>query len=63
MAKYFNVHLLRNLRPAVILCLSLAALCLGNSASALTRAELYQAKAPLADRSETAQTDGVPSRD
>ena len=57
MSKYFSVHLLRNLRPAVFLCLSLAALCLGNSAPALTRAELYQAKAPLADRSETAQTD------
>jgi hypothetical protein len=57
MSKYFSVYLLRNLRPAAFLCLSLAALCLGNSASALTRAELYQAKAPLADRSETAQTD------
>ena len=57
MSKYFSVYLRRNLRPAVFLCLSWAALCLGNSASALTRAELYQAKAPLADRSETAQTD------
>jgi uncharacterized protein len=57
MSKYFSDHLLRNLRPAVFLCLSLAALGLANSAPALNRAELYQAKAPLADRSETAQTE------
>ena len=56
MSKYFSVHLLRNLRPAVFLCLSLAALCLGDSALALSRAELYQAKTPVADRSEAAQT-------
>jgi hypothetical protein len=56
MSKYFSIHLPRNLRPAVFLCLSLAALCLADSALALTRAELYQAKAPVADRSEAAQT-------
>lgn len=57
MSKYFNVHLLRNLRPGAFLCLSMAALCLSHSVLALTRAELYQAKAPLTDRSEAAQTD------
>jgi len=56
MSKYFSIHLPRNLRPAVFLCLSLAAHCLADSALALTRAELYQAKAPMADRSEAAQT-------
>jgi uncharacterized protein len=40
----------------VFLCLSVAALCLGDAALALTRAELYQATAPVADRSEAAQT-------
>jgi hypothetical protein len=34
----------------------MAALCLGNAAFALTRAELYQAMAPETDRSEAAQT-------
>src|SRR6202035_1264085 len=57
MSQYFSVYLLRNLRPAVILCLSLAALCIGDASAALTRAELYQATAPLADRSEAAQTE------
>src|ERR1700686_1078004 len=57
MPQYFSVYLLRNLRPAVILCLSLAALCLGDAGLALTRAELYQASAPMADRSEAAQTE------
>ncbi|GAC1673760.1 MAG: DUF2066 domain-containing protein [Steroidobacteraceae bacterium] len=39
-----------------LLCFSLAALCWADSSLALTRLELYQAKAPLADRSEAAQT-------
>jgi hypothetical protein len=56
MSQYFSVFSLRNLRPAVFLCLSMAALCLGNAALALTRAQLYQATAPMADRSEAAQT-------
>jgi hypothetical protein len=34
----------------------IAALCLGDAAAALTRAEMYQAMAPVADRSEAAQT-------
>jgi hypothetical protein len=57
MPQYFSVYLPRNLRPAVILCLGLAALCFGDSSLALTRAELYQATAPMADRSEAAQTE------
>jgi uncharacterized protein len=44
------------LRPAVILCMGLAALCRADAGHALTRAELFQATAPQADRSETAQT-------
>ena len=57
MPQYFSVFSSRNLRPAVILCLSLAALCFGDAGLALTRAELYQAAAPVADRSEAAQTE------
>ncbi len=57
MPQYFSVFPLRNLRPAVILCFSLAALCFGDAGLALTRAQLYQASAPLADRSEAAQTE------
>jgi hypothetical protein len=57
MSQYFSVYLPRNLRPAVILCLSVVALCFGNAAIGLTRAELYQATAPMADRSEAAQTE------
>jgi hypothetical protein len=56
MAQYFSVLFPRNLRSAVLLCFSLAALCLGNEALALTRAELFQATALMADRSEGAQT-------
>jgi uncharacterized protein len=56
MPQYFSVFSLRNLRPAVLLCLTLSALGLGTTAAALTRAELYQATAPVADRSEAAQT-------
>jgi hypothetical protein len=37
--------------------LSVAALCVGDAGLALSRAELYQAKAPMADRSEAAQTE------
>jgi hypothetical protein len=47
MSQYFRVFLL---------CFSIAAICWANSSVALTRAELYQAKAPEADRSEAAQT-------
>ncbi len=61
MPQYFSVHLLRNLRPAAILCLSVAALCFGDASLALTRAGLYQAAAPVADRSEAAQTEAFQS--
>jgi hypothetical protein len=54
MSQYFSKFSLRYLRPAVILCLSVAALLLGNVGHALTRAELYQAIVPFADRCETA---------
>jgi hypothetical protein len=57
MSQYFSVFCLRNLRPAAILCLGLAAWCCGDAALALTRAELYQATAPVADRSEAAQSE------
>jgi hypothetical protein len=57
MSQYFSVYLPRNLRPAVILCLSAAALCFGDAGLAVTRAQLYQATAPMADRSEAAQTE------
>jgi hypothetical protein len=55
MSKYFSIFSRRKLRPAVILCFALSALW-GESGLALTRAELYQAKAPVTDRSEAAQT-------
>ncbi|HEX4240994.1 MAG TPA: DUF2066 domain-containing protein [Steroidobacteraceae bacterium] len=66
MAHGFQHHSLRLLKWAAAcaaarsgwpaLCLAMAALCLGQSAAAMTRAELYQAEAPLADRSESSQT-------
>jgi hypothetical protein len=54
MPQYFRDFSARYLRPAVILCLGLAALASSNSGHALTRAELYQATVPFADRCETA---------
>ncbi len=56
MPQYFSVFSPRNLRPALLLCLSLGAFCLATVAGALTRAELYQATVPVTDRSEAAQT-------
>jgi hypothetical protein len=61
MSQYFSVFSLRKLRPAAILCWSVAALCFANAGLALTRAELYQATAPMADRSEAAQTEAFQS--
>jgi len=55
MSAYFSVFSVRYLRPAVLLCLAVAALCLGDAARALGRAELYQAAVPVADRSVAAQ--------
>jgi len=53
MPQYLSVFSPRNIRPVVFLAL---AFCWGPAASALTRAELYQASAPVADRSEAAQS-------
>jgi hypothetical protein len=44
------------LRRFSIVWMCLAGLCCGEAAAALTRAEMYQATAPVADRSEPAQT-------
>ena len=57
MAQNRSVFSRRYLRPAVILCLVLAVLGPGSAAMALTRAELYQAMAPAADRSESGQAE------
>jgi uncharacterized protein len=46
----------RNLRLAALLCFGWLALLCSQQGSALTRTELYHATAPLADRSEAAQT-------
>ena len=58
MSQYLSSFLDRYLRPAAILCLGFAALCAATSGIALTRTELYQASAPVTDRSEAAQTAG-----
>jgi uncharacterized protein len=54
MPQYFRDFSVRYLRPAVILCLGLAALTWSSSGHALSRAELYQATVPFAERCETA---------
>jgi hypothetical protein len=56
MAQYLRRISKRFLRPTAIFWVCIAALCLGEAAAALTRAEMYQAIAPVADRSEAAQT-------
>ncbi len=56
MTQYSSVRCGRYLHPVVVLCFGLALICLANAGLALTRAELYQASAPVADRSEAAQT-------
>lgn len=55
MSQRFRVFSARYLRPAAILCLSVAALCQADAALALTRAELYQATVPVAESCEAAQ--------
>ena len=57
MAQHGSVISRRYLRPAVILCLGWVALCLSDAGLALTRGELYQATAPVGDRSEAGQND------
>jgi hypothetical protein len=56
MAQYLRRISKRFLPPTAIFWVCIAALCLGEAAAALTRAEMYQAIAPVADRSEAAQT-------
>ncbi len=56
MAQYLRRILKRFPRSAAIFWVCAATLCLGDAAVALTRAEMYQATAPVADRSEAAQT-------
>ncbi len=63
MTQYLNPHFRQYLlqfqrysRAAALLCLGLAAPFLGSVGQAMTRAELYQATAPITDRSEAAQT-------
>jgi hypothetical protein len=55
MSQYFGVFCFRYWRPALIMCLSAAALCAGEAAHALTRAELYQATVAIAESCEAAQ--------
>jgi hypothetical protein len=56
MAQRYSDICVRYLRLGVFLCLSAACLCGADASRALTRAELYQATAPVADRSEAAQS-------
>ena len=56
MAQYLRSFSKRFLRPAAVFWVCIAGLCLGEAAAALTRAEMYQTTAPVADRSEAAQT-------
>jgi uncharacterized protein len=56
MAHHYSDICIRYLRLGVFLCLSAACLCWADASRALTRAELYQATAPVADRSEAAQS-------
>ncbi len=55
MARDYSGICARYLHPLALLCLSLAGLCLADASGALTRAEIYQAKVPVADRSESAK--------
>ncbi len=56
MAQRYSDICVRYLHLGVFLCLSAACLCWADASRALTRAELYQATAPVADRSEAAQS-------
>ncbi|HEY1313997.1 MAG TPA: DUF2066 domain-containing protein [Steroidobacteraceae bacterium] len=55
MPHYFSVFCRRKLRRAVFLCSIGVIFCWSHAAHALTRTELYQASAPVSDRSEAAQ--------
>jgi hypothetical protein len=56
MAQYLRRISVRFLRPAAILWVCVAGFGFGAAAFALTRGEMYQATAPVSDRSEAAQT-------
>ncbi len=56
MAQHYSDICARYLRLGVFLCFGLGFLCLADVSHALTRADLYQATVPVADRSEAAQT-------
>jgi hypothetical protein len=56
MAQYLRRFLKRNFGLAAILWVCVAGVCGAGQALALTRAEMYQATAPVTDRSEAAQT-------
>jgi hypothetical protein len=56
MAQYLRRFLKRYFRPAAIVWVCIACLCGSGAALALTRAEMFQATAPVTDRSEAAQT-------
>lgn len=56
MSQYLSSFFDRYLRPAAILCLWFAALCVASNGIALTRVDLYQTTVPAADRSEAGQT-------
>ncbi|HTB29685.1 MAG TPA: DUF2066 domain-containing protein [Steroidobacteraceae bacterium] len=55
MARDYRGICARYLRPLALLCLSIVGLCLADASAALTRAELYQAKVPVTDRSEASK--------
>jgi hypothetical protein len=56
MAQYLRRFSERYLRAATILWVCVAGLCCGEAAFSFTRAEMYQATAPVSDRTEAAQT-------
>ena len=56
MTQYLRRFSKRYLRSAALLCACIAGLCLGDAAFSLTRTQMYQATAPVTDRSEAAQT-------
>src|SRR3984957_8412399 len=56
MAQYLRRFSGRYLRATAVFWLCVAGLCLGEAAFSLTRTEMYQATAPVSDRSEAAQT-------
>jgi hypothetical protein len=56
MAQYLRSISEQYFRPAAILCVLVCGLCLTGVSFSLTRAEMYQATVPVADRSEAAQS-------